>query len=241
MAYLSARVQGEPVRLPTLPQLAAHLFYVQDLLRYGQINTIFWTLCYEVQFYLVLVGSLVLQRRVGVIVPLLLFAVAMLWGTGTFAASPGLFLTHWHCFFAGVLAYHGQDRRIPMAGLAILSTALIVTAADGFTMMSLATAWLLWTARRLEFMTLAPKSLLFLGSISYSLYLTHNPITGAVFYISRTFQLAEPVGFAFAVSACIALAWILWRLVEAPSMSLAHRVAARSHVATPTVFVPRTY
>jgi len=46
-------------KLPTTEQLIAHLFYLQGLLGLGSLVPIFWTLCYEVQFYLFLVSILV--------------------------------------------------------------------------------------------------------------------------------------------------------------------------------------
>jgi peptidoglycan/LPS O-acetylase OafA/YrhL len=49
---------GTPI--PDLLTIISHLFYAQDLLGYGKIVSIFWTLCYEFQFYIVLVGLLVL-------------------------------------------------------------------------------------------------------------------------------------------------------------------------------------
>ena len=38
--------------LPTIKQLGAHMIYAQELLGLGHLLPIFWTLCYEVQFYL---------------------------------------------------------------------------------------------------------------------------------------------------------------------------------------------
>jgi len=53
--YLSAQVKGEGFQFPTFPQTLAHLFYLQTLLGFPQINWVYWTLTYEIQFYLVLV------------------------------------------------------------------------------------------------------------------------------------------------------------------------------------------
>src|SRR5580765_2120755 len=49
----SAIVRGRPVETFSVGQIVAHLFYAQDFLGYRNINTVFWTLCLEVQFYLV--------------------------------------------------------------------------------------------------------------------------------------------------------------------------------------------
>src|SRR5262245_56640644 len=50
---LAARF-GAPRQSIGLGQVVAHLFYLQDLLGYPAISTVYWTLCYEVQFYLAL-------------------------------------------------------------------------------------------------------------------------------------------------------------------------------------------
>src|SRR5262245_59986169 len=42
--------------IPTAQNVVAHVFYAQNFYGYDNILTIFWTLCYEVQFYLFLVG-----------------------------------------------------------------------------------------------------------------------------------------------------------------------------------------
>ena len=38
---------------PDARVLAAHLLYLQDILELPQINTVYWTLCMEIQFYLI--------------------------------------------------------------------------------------------------------------------------------------------------------------------------------------------
>jgi peptidoglycan/LPS O-acetylase OafA/YrhL len=67
-----------------------------------------------------------------------------------------------------------------------------------------------------------------LGAISYSLYLTHNPVTGALFRVG--FRLTgrspawEAVWFVLATAACIGFAWGFHRLIEAPSLALSRRI-----------------
>ena len=44
--------------------IGAHVFYLQGLLHVPEINGVFWTLCYEVQFYLVLPVVVVLAQPI---------------------------------------------------------------------------------------------------------------------------------------------------------------------------------
>src|SRR5262245_16921516 len=47
----------------TAPQVAAHLFYLQGILGYEPLSPIYWTLCYEIQFYLTLVVLIWTMQR----------------------------------------------------------------------------------------------------------------------------------------------------------------------------------
>ena len=63
-AHLSARVLPGK-ELPSFPagQITAHMFYLQEMMGYPEINIVFWTLCQKVQFYLVYVLLLALSRN----------------------------------------------------------------------------------------------------------------------------------------------------------------------------------
>src|SRR5262249_34471508 len=52
-SVISAHLLAGKTPTPVTPdQIAAHLFYLQEALRYSAISTVFWTLCQEIQFYL---------------------------------------------------------------------------------------------------------------------------------------------------------------------------------------------
>ena len=78
----------------------------------------------------------------------------------------------------------------------------------------------------------------FLGKISYSLYLVHNPITGAVFragyMLTGRTLLTEAVWWAVSVATCVIAATFVFSVIERPSLRLslalthpAKRVASR--------------
>ena len=58
----------------------------------------------------------------------------------------------------------------------------------------------------------SPKPLLFLGAKSYSVYLTHNPITGASFFPTKKVGLSQWLALVITVISCIAVAWAFWWL-----------------------------
>jgi peptidoglycan/LPS O-acetylase OafA/YrhL len=92
---------------PSMEKILAHFVYAQELLGYGSIVQIFWTLCYEVQFYLVFVGALVLARvlriRIGEQTTLVIMTglgvVSFLWSVTVFLSIAGISssLVSWPC------------------------------------------------------------------------------------------------------------------------------------------------
>ena len=114
-ALAVAVVKGRAPEEHPLGQLVAHVFYLQDILGYGNINPVFWTLCMEIQFYLVYAILLALGRNNPEArfqgrrtASLLLFAglLSLLWPLGIGPNLPqGLFPPLWHGFLLGVGAY----------------------------------------------------------------------------------------------------------------------------------------
>lgn len=229
-------------------QVVAHLFYVQDILGYPTINAIFWTLCLELQFYLIYVLLLAaacnnptapFQGRTTILFLFAATSISLLWPTGlvTDELWRGSFLPLWHGFLLGVGAYWSwrNPRLVPFFGVfALLIFLFSVVRGNAFSIACAATACLLWCcamtgqiSKRLNWSWLQS-----LGAVSYSLYLTHNPVTGPSFRVSymltgRT-ALSEGFGFIVALCACVAVAATMWWLIERPSMRLARKVKLRN-------------
>ena len=114
---LSARIV--PGKLPlqfSIAQILAHLFYLQDILRYASLNPVFWTLCLEVQFYLAYAALLTcsrndpnkrLQGNYTVAILCSACVLSLLWPVGVITSPlwPGGFLQLWHAFLLGTAAY----------------------------------------------------------------------------------------------------------------------------------------
>ncbi len=64
----------------------------------------------------------------------------------------------------------------------------------------------------------------FLGTVSYSLYLIHNPIVGGVSFLTARWIGSDLVTLILSVAASIAAAAAFWYLLERPSLALAHRI-----------------
>jgi peptidoglycan/LPS O-acetylase OafA/YrhL len=229
-------------------QIVAHLFYVQEILGYPEINDVFWTLALEVQFYLIYVLLLAVARDNLRLTLTLLFAAmgaSAVWpmGIATTALWPGSFLPVWYGFLLGVSAYWASRYPpfLPAFGLfALLILVLSSWRRDAFAVICASTACLLFTCAVTGKISVALnwRWLQFLGLVSYSLYLIHNPITGATFRVGYTLTghsiWSEAFWFVATVVACIAAAAIMWWLIERPSLRYARMVRLKPQATAPT-------
>lgn len=235
-----------PPPVPSVPRLAAHLFYSQGLFGFKQINNVCWTLCLEVQFYLVFcLMLLVIQRfrrsdqdhRSLVGMAVLSGGVAVLWplGLAHSALWPGLFLPQWYSFLAGVFAYWTFQKRLPGYWFYLFAASLLVSpvAYRHFPGLAAITGLLILFAGRRrklsEWLTWRP--LQFLGAISYSLYLLHNPATsmiGGLAYTTPRTPAWELFWLVVIAVLVCAIAYLAWRFIERPSILLSKRFKLQS-------------
>lgn len=232
MAAVSASVIGRPFVAPSFSQIVAHIFYLQEIIRVPEISSVYWTLTYEVQFYIVLVGAMVLSRRAAPIALAVLAAVSVV----SAPEAPGLFVNLWCAFYVGVLAYWAKDSKLATIGLFALASVMAARSFygwDWFFVISAGSAVILFAAMRTGRLEtgLDYRPLQLLGTVSYSLYLIHNSITGAVAFVAHRLLgsgLAADAGtLLLIIGASVSAAWLFWRLIERPSQSLASTVKAK--------------
>ncbi|CCF20518.1 putative Acyltransferase 3 [Pseudorhizobium banfieldiae] len=235
-------VAGREMPIYTAPQILAHIFYVQDLLDYPAISPVFWTLCLEIQFYLVYALLIGVSgfRPAGIVAAC---AVSLVWplGLGPELWS-GLFLPLWYGFLLGVAVYWTwqQPRLVPL--FLIYATVLLLSglwADDAFRVVCSATALSLFWASIYGQISVGLnwRWLQFLGLISYSLYLTHNIVTGGIFRIATMLgprsSLGDLVWWGLSILGCVSFATVFWWLFERPSMDLSKRVGQRKNAGCP--------
>ncbi|WP_159977043.1 MULTISPECIES: acyltransferase [unclassified Novosphingobium] len=231
LGFIEYRIGHAPAPDVTGPQLAAHLFYAQSLLGFQNINIVFWTLCYEVQFYIFFVISLLITHRLGTkgraAVTLVHFGIAAIWAAGYFPSPlEGLFVDLWFAFYLGVLAYRAPHSRSAAAQMIALFVPVALSQSP-FGWVAFITAAVLAVSLATGFVKdgLRSPPLLFLGTISYSLYLFHNPVTGAGFFVAGILKLPDLAAIVAVLAVNVVVAWAAYRLVEAPAHALSKRIA----------------
>ncbi len=225
--------------LPSASLVLAHLAYLQDILGFGEpINHIFWTLCIEIQMYLAFSATIGLLQWIRVAYrPVLTvgFILCLGWPMGIFS-SPfrRFFLADEYCFLAGAVAWWVTERSIPrwmlMAVGGAFMAASISRNGDYKIWAVFATAALLIVAGRMDTLCtwFSSKPLQFLGSISYGLYLVHDPIIRLTLPLQQRLGLTSmPAALAtllFVYVASFAVAYALRVTVEMPSIQLSHKL-----------------
>jgi peptidoglycan/LPS O-acetylase OafA/YrhL len=225
LAYASAAVPGFRGGRPafSVPQLLSHLAYANGLLGFHSINVVYWSLSLEFQYYLLvgLMAPLLLSGtqivRLGALAALALAALALPYKLIVFS---------WFFLFElGILTFYFRERMLSrsgyVAGLALAGAGTGVTLGLATALVAVATALLI------AFVQLRNRPLLFLGDISYSLYLIHVPVGGRVINAGSRLGLG-PAGWvlwtlgAFAVA--VLAAYGFHRLVERPAREWAARI-----------------
>ncbi|GAB4178069.1 MAG: acyltransferase [Rhodocyclaceae bacterium] len=212
-------------------QLAANLSMVQSFMGVRHVDGVYWSLQIELVFYLwmLLFWATGLLRHVACIVVAWVCASALvhlrpeLLGEWQTDAMRWLILRYVPHFAIGMAVFLWSARRLSTAasaGLVALSLLAVKPASDPYRfLVSVALAPVFWIAVSGQFRLFESRILVFLGAISYPLYLLHQNIGYAIIrgLIRSGWNGVAAAAFAIAVS--IACAWLLHRLVEAPAMT----------------------
>jgi peptidoglycan/LPS O-acetylase OafA/YrhL len=153
----------------------------------------------------------------------------------------GLFVGRFHLFVAGVVVWWAVvprrgDRAATALGAGSVVLLAIAAALRGDVTLgagAAAAAAILVAGVSGNLITwLSARPLQFLGAISYSLYLVHNPVTGALFRagyrLTGDTVALEGMWLALVLGLCIALAYAFHRAVERPSLALSRRIVLKA-------------
>lgn len=238
-------------RTATLPGwglIVAHIFYLQNILKLGNIVPVFWTLCLEVQFYLVFIILMGIAQRLSfarkylpqwrsadlllVFAPLVFISLDLNINTVS-SHHQRLFVPYWHMFFMGVMVWWVLERKVANTWFwsytGIIVMTLVITR-NLETAVVLATGCSIYFVGKLDRLHnwLAAGWLQYFGRISYSLYLVHTVIGMRIitigYRISGNSTGVSLVWFTLAFATSIAAAHLMYLFIEKPSIELSKRL-----------------
>ena len=235
---------------PSLSNIAAHFLYLQGFLNYKQINVVYWTLCYEIQFYLIFGFIMFLaskfednsRQQFSILISSTLIGLIWLfWSSDEnhsliylYSQEHLLFINYWYAFSAGALVGWLISKKNSFEIYAVLFcvSILIISAykQDIFALTSAITSISLYFALKKNKMCtwLSFKWLQTLGLISYSLYLIHNSVTGISARLVRKFLdngvLTDFIVLAFTIVSCLLLSYLMYLIIERPVIKLSQKI-----------------
>ncbi|MEI8194971.1 MAG: acyltransferase [Phycisphaerae bacterium] len=237
---MAAHFHPQLVSRPTVPHFFLNMVYVQEMLRIPSLLGVAWTLCLEVQFYILLIVLVGIAQRVLVKYPHYA-AAALVGGLGLASlyvrigvhseADIPWFIGSWYLFASGALACWTLARRIHPA--IFVTFAAMILAAGLYTgqdsiIAGAVTVSLIFTVGTLGHLGdwLANRVIQYFGRISYSLYLIHLLVLERISRVGLHLHGANAPGwavfwFVVATIASIAAAQLLYVAVERPTVRLA--------------------
>ncbi|MEJ1095812.1 MULTISPECIES: acyltransferase [unclassified Pseudoxanthomonas] len=221
---------GLPQQALPWPDLLLNLTMVQDILGAEHLDGSYWTLQVELFFYVqmlfwFLVGQL---KRIHWIIAGWLF-LSVLNGVVThrgghlpYLVRELLILRHIPFFALGILFFrlrsYSQERRLNLAMIALCLLAIAIAEQPIFLLVATVSCsiFTLFVLGRLRFLNM--RLFVFLGGISYSLYLIHQAIGFSVIYRLEHAGVSSLIACLLAAGASMGLAVLLSYGVEKPAM-----------------------
>lgn len=220
-----------PGREVSVEAALINLSMIQTWLRVSHVDGVYWTLAIELSFYFVMLilymtGLLKRVYTVCTVWLLIIIAARLLEKFGGvpihWAIKMGLLLNFGNLFIAGIMFYKIMHKPAIAAygilGLALLAEAvlhgrLVVLVAGYFGL------FYLFTQGRLQ--ALAVRPLIYLGTISYSLYLIHQNIGYVIIRALENSDYLNPVTlFVVPMAVSLAIAGLMQTYIEKPSLKL---------------------
>lgn len=221
LSTLAPGFAGKPFAVEWTRWLA-HALFLNDLLGVEWLNPVYWTLAIEFQYYLLisLVYPLLFYREAWVrCVSICVFAL-----TTWLPTSIGLVTNFSLIFLSGILVsqyYTGLISKRVVGPLFVCLGLAIYVHHGG--LICFVTAISVLTIVLID---RAPKWSLFLGQLSYALYLVHVPVGGRIVNFSHRFAgesdtLLLAIVLLLAIACSLAVAYVLYQFIERPALKSA--------------------
>jgi peptidoglycan/LPS O-acetylase OafA/YrhL len=236
--------------VPGVIHFLANASFTHPLFGVESILEIAWTLCAEMQFYIFFFVLLWIAQRLEpslsshrinpavlalvIFTPPFLLSLLMKLGIIDFPL-PGIFLSDWHSFFLGVLAYWTLKKdvvltRYFLASLMLMTLLLAVRPWNLSVMTSGITVGIVWLAGNGNgiYRWLNYSWMQYLGTISYSLYLIHIVVGTRIMNLGYRVMADSIVSFTglflLAVFCSLLAAHWLHLYIEKPALEFSKRL-----------------
>lgn len=242
--------RAEAVELPSVTSVIAHFFYLQDLLEFKAISSVFWTLCLEFQFYLFFSFIYYFYCKANhswrkilgkcfVIVGLIFCFVSPIFRFSSMdLILPGTILPFAYEFILGVYAYFwikgDVGNRVIFLAIALSAASTVLYKPLYYPLIPLfSVMFILLSSRTNIFFWMRSKIMLFLGRISYSFYLTHASIgwvsISLMMHISSRYEGEGVTAIIFlaGILTSIIFSTIFYKMIESPSMLVSKKFKLR--------------
>lgn len=210
----------------TVPTFLVNLTMLQAFLRVEDVDGVYWSLVYELGFYAFLFATVRLggERVIALLPPYMIAGALLFYVTAPYIPHPLhlLLMLHpyAHLFACGLALYLMRTRGGSRAQAAVLvATPLVQALYDGW--LGLAVGVLIVLVMSLACLTRRrpgrlARPLIWLGGLSYALYLTHQMLGYALIARLQAAGVGPWASFAITFAAALLLAHALTRYWERP-------------------------
>jgi len=222
-AYISTLAPNSEAINPQLNpwNLSLHIGLLNGIVKQPWLNSAFWTLGIEFQYYLLIVFiyPLLISTKLKFQIFLLLIICTL-----PFVFPQDNLVFSWlHLFGFGMLALRLTTKKITLVRYSIVMLLLGVICSFSKELLVVSVGFI--TSLAIAFIQF-PKIIIFsyLGELSYSLYLLHSPVGGKVIYfaslIGEGFKI-EFLSLILALIVSIFSAYLMYKYIEKPAQNYA--------------------
>jgi len=204
-----------------------HLFYMVDFAGGYWLNPVYWTLAIEFQFYLIcgLIFSIINSKNKNVLISLFITLSLC-----SFLFTDDTLVTHYFVMFLpGIVLYWFITLKISRNIFGLLCSVIALLGANIYGISAPISAFI--AISFILFIKKPLKPLIFIGEISYSLYLIHTIVgTDGLINFMQNYITDENdriwlmfLSFPFVIG----MAWIFYILIERPSKRISKKIKYR--------------
>lgn len=226
LSFVAVLCFGLPGREVSLRDATLNTLMFHEYLHVPHVDGVYWSLTVELSFYFWIFGLYLfgmLSKIESIFIPLIVVSIAHSIGLITIPdiIYKVLILRYLPFFMAGICFYriaHHAGSKITIAALFLSLFSTIVIYSFNYFMVFSAFYLIFYLAVSGHLKFLAIRPFVFMGGISYSLYLLHQNIGYIVINQFYKYQWNALLGIFTAIFLSITLAWLLSKYIEKPSI-----------------------